>query len=101
MTWNQLQSVKGWPRRAGKNDYMKSLNGETLTRAVAIRAKCYECVAGEDPQPCVVETCPLSPFCQWNKQRSSQNHSEPVEIPLVACTDHCNELRNENGASDK
>jgi len=101
MTWNQAQSVKGWPKKSGKSDYLKFLNGEALTRAGAIKAKCYECVCGEDTQPCIVETCPLRDFCQWNKQRNSQDHSELLETPLIARTEHHRELLNENGAEDK
>jgi hypothetical protein len=101
MTWNNLQSVKSWPKKSGKADYLKFLSGENLTRAGAIRAKCYECVVGEDTQPCIVETCPLSSFCQWNNQQDSLNHSEQVKIPLIAHTEHCSALLNENGAEDK
>lgn len=61
--------VQAWPRRAGKSDLLKHLNGEQLTRAQAIRAKCYECVGGEDIQPCDVTACPLTSFCQWNRAK--------------------------------
>ena len=101
MTWNRLQSVKSWPKKSGKSDYLKYLNGETLTRSAAIRAMCYECIGGEDTQPCIVETCPLSSFCQWNKQRDSHNHSEPIEILLGDATGHHSTLLNENGEEDK
>ena len=101
MTWKQLQSVKSWPKKSGKSDYLKFLNGEALTRAGAIRAKCYECVNGEDTQPCVVETCPLRNFCQWNKQQGSHNHSEPIEIPLRDATGRHSTLLSENGVMNK
>ena len=70
MTNNQLKrlkSVEKWPKQAGKADYMKFLRGGTLTRAEAIRANCYECVTGEDTQPCIAEICPLIGFCQWGQ----------------------------------
>jgi len=67
MTWSRLQQVKEWPRKAGKSDYLKFLNGNSLTRAEAIKAKCYECVGGEDTRPCSIDTCPLAGFCQWSK----------------------------------
>lgn len=98
MNWRKLQSVQAWPKKSGKADYIKFLNGETLSRSAAIRAKCYECATGEDTQPCIVETCPLIGFCQWNKQRARLNHSETIEIPLIARTEHCSELPIENGA---
>lgn len=101
MTWKQQQSVKSWPKKSGKADYIKFLNGENLGRTAAIRAKCYECVTGEDTLPCIVETCPLIGFCQWNKQPNDINHSESVEIPLIAHTEHHNTLANENRIEDK
>ncbi len=67
MTWKQLQAVKTWPKKSGKADHLKFLNGERLTRAEAIKAKCYECVSGDDTQPCTVKTCPLLGFCQWGQ----------------------------------
>ena len=101
MTLERLQSVHNWPKKSGKSDYLKFLSGKTLTRAAAIRAKCYECVTGEDTQPCLVETCPLRSFCQWNKQLSSQNHQEPIEIPLNSRTASHSILLNENKVEDK
>jgi len=71
ITQKRLQDIKKWPKKAGKSDYLRFLNGETLTRAAAIRAKCYECVTGEDTLPCIVETCPLTGFCQWNKDKAT------------------------------
>ena len=67
MRWTRLQQVKQWPSRRGKADYTKFLNGETLSRAGAIRAKCYECTCGDSNKPCTVETCPLIDHCPWNK----------------------------------
>lgn len=61
-----IESVKRWPRQAGKADYLRFLQGEKLTRAEAIKSKCYECNCGQDTEPCLVETCPLQPYCQWN-----------------------------------
>ena len=64
------EHVNKWPRKAGKTDYLRFLNGEKLTRAEALKAKCYECVAGEDTQPCLVEYCPLVGYCQWGKGKA-------------------------------
>jgi len=72
MIWKRLQSVKNWPRKSGKADYTKFLNGEALSRSAAIRAKCYECTTGEDTRPCSVATCPLSGFCQWNRNKATK-----------------------------
>lgn len=62
-----IKNVKKWPRRIGKLDYLRHLHKEKLTRKEAILAKCYECVCGEDVQPCLADTCPLHGFCPWNQ----------------------------------
>jgi hypothetical protein len=61
------EHVTKWPRKSGKADYLRFLNGEKLTRSEAIRAKCYECVCGEDTEPCLQPHCPLIDYCQWGK----------------------------------
>ena len=63
----QIAIVEQWAKKAGKADLLHFLNGESLTRAKAIKAMCYGCVCGEDTEPCLVYTCPLHPFCQWNE----------------------------------
>ena len=63
----RYEQVTKWPRKSGKTDYLRFLNGEKLTRAQVLRAKCYECVTGEDTKPCIVGHCPISDYCQWGK----------------------------------
>ena len=55
-----------YPKKIGKAYYLKYLEGQSLTRDQAIKAKCYECVLGEDTDPCLVNTCPLILYCPWN-----------------------------------
>jgi len=57
----KIKSVTGWPKKAGKSDYLKYLNGERLTQCQAIRAKCYDCCCGE-PGVCSSPNCPLLPY---------------------------------------
>jgi hypothetical protein len=64
--------VKRWPRKAGKAEYLKFLRGEKLTRAEALKAKCYECVCGEDSGQCLVKTCPLLLYSQWGTADSAE-----------------------------
>lgn len=66
----QIKNVEKWPKKIGKADNLRHLRGERLTRDEAIKAKCYDCVCGEDTEPCVVYTCSLQPYCQWNKNQS-------------------------------
>ena len=61
-----LKNAQKYPKQIGKADYIKFLKGGHLTRDEAIKAKCYECVGGEDTEPCDVPLCPLTLYCQWN-----------------------------------
>ena len=97
----QISDVEKWPKQIGKADYLRHLRGERLTRDEAIKARCYDCVCGEDTEPCLVWLCPLQPYCQWNKQRSSHHYSDSTEIPRRDRTAHHSILVNENGAEDK
>ena len=63
----RYEHVTKWPRKSGKTDYLRFLNGEQLTRSQALKAKCYECVTGEDTKPCAVGHCPIIDYCQWGK----------------------------------
>ena len=62
----RIEHVTTWPKKPGKADYLKHLRGEPLNKTAAIRAHCYQCVCGEDTEPCRVLTCPLHQYCQWN-----------------------------------
>lgn len=66
-----INHAHAMPKKSGRADYIKHLEGKRITRDAAIRAKCFECVVGEDTEPCTIPTCPLTPFCQWNKECSS------------------------------
>lgn len=66
-----IKSVNSWPRRAGRKELLAHLNGERLTRDEAIRAKCYECVGGEETGPCYVAGCALSQYCPRNRKGST------------------------------
>jgi hypothetical protein len=72
MIIEHIKSVKRWPKKSGKSDYIRLLERGKLTRAEAIRAFAYECVCGDpgkqtdgDPELCKVYTCALRPYCQW------------------------------------
>jgi len=71
-----IRNVEGWTRRAGKAELLRHLHGERLTRDAAIRAKCYECVGGEDTNPCLIVQCALTQYCQWNKDENGPPESE-------------------------
>lgn len=68
ITEQALKNAKTMPKKSGRAEYIKHLQGERLTRDQAIRAQCYACVSGEDTKPCVEALCSLTHYCQWNKK---------------------------------
>lgn len=63
-----IKNAYAMPKKSGRAEYIKHLEGDRLTRDAAIRAKCFQCVCGEDSELCIIPQCPLTPFCQWNKR---------------------------------
>lgn len=58
-----IETAKNLPRHKGKAELLRHLEGRSLTRDAAIKAKCYEC--SPEGEPCSVCTCPLQKFTQW------------------------------------
>jgi hypothetical protein len=71
-----LSNAEKMPRKQGKAEYLKHLHGKRLTRDEAIRAKCYECVGGEDTSPCTIIHCALTQYCQWNLAEKKRRAEE-------------------------
>lgn len=67
----KLRAVQKWPKRVGKADFIRFLNGGVLTAERSIRSFCFEC-AGPDPGLCELEYCSLWPFyIKHHKQECS------------------------------
>ena len=56
--------VKDGKHVQGKNEYLKFLKGEQITRREAMLAKCYECTCYYDgtERDCLIPDCPLYPY---------------------------------------
>lgn len=68
-----VMNAKKLPRKAGKAEYLRFLQGERLTRDEAIKAKCYECCGGEVTLPCKCITCSLVQYSPWNRSGNQDN----------------------------
>jgi len=83
-----LNSAKSGPRRQGKKDLIKHLEGIKLARGQAIKAKCYECDGMGETGKCEIESCPFyhfSPYKQGIKQAGKGR--QPVDSSfLPKCT---------------
>lgn len=64
-----LESAKSGKMRAGKNQLIKYLKGDRLTRGQAIKAKCYDCNGMGDSGECDIDTCSLFPYSQFSRER--------------------------------
>ncbi|MBT1070993.1 hypothetical protein [Pelotalea chapellei] len=73
-----IKQAQTMPKKAGRQEYIKHLEGKTLTRRQAIRAKCFECVGGNDSRPCTIPTCPLMAFSQWNSKDEGKDEGEDI-----------------------
>ncbi|QEM67293.1 hypothetical protein FO488_03415 [Geobacter sp. FeAm09] len=83
-----IKQVKAMPQKTGRADLIKHLSGKRLTRQAAIKAKCFECVGGEDTKPCTVPTCPLKQFCQWNSSGEGSDRGGKEKDSQMASTGH-------------
>lgn len=72
-----LLSVRCGTGRRGKSDLIKYLTGKTLTRAQAIRAKCYDCNGMGDSNECDIDACSLFPFSPY-AIKPSESPQTPV-----------------------
>jgi len=62
-----LSSAKGGKRRNGQMLLIKYLNGGSLTRGQAIRAKCYDCDGMGETGICDLKTCSLYPYSSFKR----------------------------------
>jgi hypothetical protein len=60
-----LNSVKSGPRRAGRGNLIRHLQGIKLYRSQAIAAKCYDCNGMGESDECDMESCPIHPFSPY------------------------------------
>jgi len=71
----------------GKNELLKFLGGDSITRKEAMLAKCYECMNGyiDGKNDCCIKTCPLyskMPYAT-NKSHKKREMSDEDKKKLV------------------
>ncbi len=59
--------LKFGKKAIGRTDLEKFLQGQKMTRAGAIKAKCYDCMCGyaDGIRDCGMEDCPTYPFMPY------------------------------------
>jgi hypothetical protein len=64
---NPISILKFGKKALGKADLEKFLRGNKITRAGAIKAKCYDCMCGyaDGIRDCGMADCPTHPFMPY------------------------------------
>jgi len=80
-----LASAKSGPRRSGRKEIIKYLEGGKLTRSQAIRAKCFDCLGMGDQSICDSVSCSLNPFSPFRQKSqttdiNAQESSQPAVL---------------------
>ena len=68
-----LESAKSGPRRQGKKELVKHLEGGKITRSQAVKAKCYDCNGMGESGDCDIESCSLYPFSPFKMKVSAKS----------------------------
>ena len=71
---------------SGKNEYLRYLNGQSISIAQAVKAKCFDCCAYyEDGKvDCGVTDCPLYPWMPFGKAKKERPKKEKTEAQMRA-----------------
>jgi hypothetical protein len=72
---------------SGKNAMLKYLKGETIHRAAAVKAKCFDCCGyyADGRFDCENNDCPLYPYMPYRGQRTEGITEEIEETEQAGC----------------
>jgi hypothetical protein len=75
-----LENVKTWAAHRGKNELIRHLEGESISRAEAMLAKCYDCCAGysDGGKDCEVPHCPIYGYMPYNTNKKKSGRAGRV-----------------------
>lgn len=68
MNEEMIKSAESGPHRRGKNELLKHLRGEKITRTQAVKAKCYDCNGMGELNECHITDCPLLPYSPYRSK---------------------------------
>ncbi len=66
-----LASAKSGPRRAGRKELIKHLEGGKISRPAACKAMCYSCNGNGESGDCDIEACPLYPYSPYKTRHTA------------------------------
>ena len=77
-----LESAKSGPRRAGRKELIKYLEGGKISRPGAVKAKCFDCDGMGDTGECDIIACPLYDFSPYKTRHTAVLAKDEVVSPL-------------------
>ena len=77
--------INNWPFHKGKNEFIKFLSGEEITRKESGLAMCYTCMYGYDggPEDCQGYSCPMYNFFPYRTKASRKEYTEEQKAAFV------------------
>ena len=66
---------------SGKNEYLRYLNGQSISIAQAVKAKCFDCCAyyEDGKYDCEIKGCPLYPWMPFGQARKNRPKREQTD----------------------
>jgi hypothetical protein len=78
-----LESAKSGPRRAGRKELIKYLQGGKINRPGACKAKCFDCSGMGETGDCNIESCPLYPFSPYKTRHTEVSAKSKGKDALI------------------
>ncbi len=77
-----LASAKSGPRRKGKKELVKYLEGGKISRAQAVKAHCFDCMGMGEQNDCDYEACALYPYSPYKITVSAKSEDKATNIEV-------------------
>ena len=78
-----LESAKSGPRRAGRKELIKYLEGGKISRPGAVKAKCFDCLGMGETGKCDSKECSLYPFSPFKTHHTAVSVKTDSQIPEI------------------
>ena len=79
-----LASAKSGPRRRGRKELIKYLEGGKISRAQAVKAHCFDCCGMGEQGDCDYEACALYPYSPYKTSVSAKSEGKATDIEVYS-----------------
>jgi hypothetical protein len=83
-----LESAKAGPRRAGRKELIKYLEGGTISRPGACKAKCFDCDGMGETGECDIDSCSLYPYSPYKPRNRAVSAKSEGKTTLTGSSLH-------------